>query len=236
MTSYGQFCPVAKASELLAERWTLLILRELLLGSHRFGELQRALSRISPSLLTKRLKQLESAGIVIRKAQVGRKGLDYFLTPAGKELAPIVEHLAIWGMRWARGQLSDDELDVEFLMWDIQRRLDTDMLPDGETVLCFIFDDLVSFKNWWLIVRNREVDVCTENPGKDVDLYINTTLRNLVEIWEGDIEIKAAQQQKLIKTQGNKQLASTMSDWLGICLYADIRPGDPVLMNIAGDD
>ena len=236
MTSYGQFCPVAKASELLAERWTLLILRELLLGSHRFGELQRALSRISPSLLTKRLKQLESAGIVIRKAQVGRKGLDYFLTPAGKELAPIVEHLAIWGMRWARGQLSDDELDVEFLMWDIQRRLDTDMLPDGETVFCFIFDDLVSFKNWWLIVRNKEVDVCTENPGKDVDLYINTTLRNLVEIWEGDIEIKAAQQQKLIKTQGNKRLANTMSDWLGICLYADIRPGDPVLMNIAGDD
>jgi DNA-binding HxlR family transcriptional regulator len=185
MTSYGQFCPVAKASELLAERWTLLILRELLLGSHRFGELQRALSRISPSLLAKRLKHLESAGIVIRKAQLGRKGLDYFLTPAGKELAPIVEHLAIWGMRWARGQLSDDELDVEFLMWDIQRRLDADMLPDGETVLCFIFDDLVSFKNWWLIVRDREVDVCTENPGKDVDLYINTTLRNLVEIWEG---------------------------------------------------
>ena len=236
MTSYGQFCPVAKASELLAERWTLLILRELLLGSHRFGELQRALSRISPSLLTKRLKQLESAGIIIRKAQAGRKGLDYFLTAAGKELAPIIEHLAIWGMRWARGQLSDDELDVEFLMWDIQRRLDTDMLPDGETVLCFIFDDLVSFKNWWLIVRNREVDVCTENPGKDVDLYINTTLRNLVEIWEGDIEIKAAQKQKLIKTQGNKRLANTMSDWLGICLYADIRPGDPVLMNISGDD
>jgi DNA-binding HxlR family transcriptional regulator len=236
MTGYGQFCPVAKASELLAERWTLLILRELLLGSHRFGELQRALSRISPSLLTKRLKQLESAGIIIRKAQAGRKGLDYFLTAAGKELAPIIEHLAIWGMRWARGQLSDDELDVEFLMWDIQRRLDTDMLPDGETVLCFIFDDLVSFKNWWLIVRNREVDVCTENPGKDVDLYINTTLRSLVEIWEGDIEIKAAQQQKLMKTQGNRQLANTMPDWLGICLYADIRPGDPVLMNIAGDD
>jgi DNA-binding HxlR family transcriptional regulator len=236
MTCYGQFCPVAKASELLAERWTLLILRELLLGSHRFGELQRALSRISPSLLTKRLKQLESAGIVIRKAQVGRKGLDYFLTPAGKELAPIIEHLAIWGMRWARGQLSDDELDVEFLMWDIQRRLDTDALPDGETVLCFIFDDLVSFKSWWLVVRNREVDVCTENPGKDVDLYIKTTLRNLVEIWEGDIEIKAAQQQNLVKTQGNKRLANTMSDWLGICLYADIRPGDPVLMNIAGDD
>lgn len=148
MTDYGQFCPVAKATELLGERWMILVLRELLLGSHRYSEFQRALSRISPSLLTKRLKQLEAAGIIIRKAQHNRKGYDYFLTPAGKELAPIVKHLATWGMRWARGQLNDDELDVEFLMWDIQRRLQTDMLPDGETVFCFIFDDLSKFKNW----------------------------------------------------------------------------------------
>jgi len=236
MTVYGQFCPVAKASELLGERWMLLILRELLLGSHRYSEFQRALSRISPSLLTKRLKQLESAGIIIRKTQQGRKGHDYYLTPAGKELAPIVEHLATWGMRWARGQLNDDELDVEFLMWDIQRRFDTDRLPDGETVFCFIFNDLTSFKNWWLVVKDGEVDVCTENPGKDVDLYVSTSLRNLVKIWQGDIEIKAAQQQKLIKTQGNKQLTKTMPDWLGICLYAEVRPGDPTLMKIAVDD
>ena len=236
MTVYGQFCPVAKASELLGERWMILILRELLLGSHRYSEFQRALSRISPSLLTKRLKQLESAGIIIRKTQQGRKGHDYYLTPAGKELAPIVEHLATWGMRWARGQLNDDELDVEFLMWDIQRRFDTDRLPDGETVFCFIFNDLTSFKNWWLVVKDGEVDVCTENPGKDVDLYVSTSLRNLVEIWQGDIEIKAAQQQKLIKTQGNKQLTKTMPDWLGICLYAEVRPGDPTLMKIAVDD
>ena len=236
MTVYGQFCPVAKASELLGERWMLLILRELLLGSHRYSEFQRALSRISPSLLTKRLKQLESAGIIIRKTQQGRKGHDYYLTPAGKELAPIVEHLAPWGMRWARGQLNDDELDVEFLMWDIQRRFDTDRLPDGETVFCFIFNDLTSFKNWWLVVKDGEVDVCTENPGKDVDLYVSTSLRNLVKIWQGDIEIKAAQQQKLIKTQGNKQLTKTMPDWLGICLYAEVRPGDPTLMKIAVDD
>ena len=95
MTSYGQFCPVAKASELLGERWVLLILRELLLGTHRYSEFQRALSRISPSLLTKRLKQLEAAGIIVRKPQQGRKGHACFLTPAGKELAPIVEHLAV---------------------------------------------------------------------------------------------------------------------------------------------
>jgi len=236
LKDYGQFCPVAKATEVLGEKWMLLILRELLLGTHRYSEFQRALSRISPSLLTKRLKQLESAGIIIRKAQQGRKGFDYFLTPAGKELAPIVEHLATWGMRWARGQLSDDELDVEFLMWDIQRRLQTDMLPDGETIFCFIFDDLTTFKSWWLVVRDGEVDLCTENPGLDVDLFISTTLRNLVQIWEGDIEIKAAQQKELIKTQGNKQLAKTMPDWLGVCLYADVRPGDPAMMKIAAED
>jgi DNA-binding HxlR family transcriptional regulator len=236
LTNYGQFCPVAKASELLGERWVLLILRELLLGTHRYADFQRALSRISPSMLTKRLKQLEHAGIIIRKAQSGRKSYDYLLTPAGKELASIIEHLATWGMRWARGQLSENELDVEFLMWDIQRRLQTDMLPDGETIFCFIFDDLSRLKNWWLVVRNSEVDLCTENPGKDVDLYVSTTLSNLVQVWEGDIDIKLAQRKKLLKTQGNTQLARTMSDWLGICLYADIRPGDPALMRIAADD
>jgi DNA-binding HxlR family transcriptional regulator len=227
---------VAKASELLGERWVLLILRELLLGTHRYSDFQRALSRISPSMLTKRLKQLEHAGIIIRKARSGRKNYEYFLTPAGKELAAIIEHLATWGMRWARGQLNDDELDVEFLMWDIQRRLQTNMLPDGETIFCFIFDDLTQFKNWWLVVRDGDVDLCTENPGKDVDLYISTTLINLVQVWEGDIDIKRAQRKKLLKTHGNTQLARTMPDWLGICLYADIRPGDPALMKVAASD
>jgi DNA-binding HxlR family transcriptional regulator len=236
MSEYGQFCPIAKASELLGERWTILILRELLLGTHRYSEFQRALSRISPSLLTKRLKQLEQAGIIVRKLQSGRKGYDYFLTPAGKELSPVIENLAIWGMRWARGQLRDDELDVEFLMWDIQRRIQVNMLPDGETVFCFIFDDLKKHKNWWLVVYDDDVDVCTENPGKDVDLYIKTTLRNLVEVWEGDIEIKMAQRKQLLKTQGNKQLASTMPNWLGINPYADIRPGDPKMLKVAADD
>lgn len=236
VSEYGQFCPIAKASELLGERWTILILRELLLGTHRYSAFQRTLSRISPSLLTKRLKQLEQAGIIVRKLQPGRKSFDYFLTPAGKELAPVVENLAIWGMRWARGRLRDDELDVEFLMWDIQRRIQVNSLPDGETVFCFIFDDLNQYKNWWLVIHDDDVDVCTENPGKDVDLYIRTTLRNLVEIWEGDIEIKVAQRKQLLKTQGNKQLAKTMPDWLGINPYADIRPGDPNMMKVVADD
>ncbi len=152
MTAYGQFCPVAKATEIVGEKWTLLILRELLMGTHRFNDFQRSMSRISPTVLTKRLKQLEDKGIVTRKRISGQKGHEYRLTPMGRELQPLVEQLAVWGQRWARGQMSDDELDVELLMWDIQRRIDTQSLPDGETVLAFMFADLDKHKNWWLVI------------------------------------------------------------------------------------
>jgi len=224
MADYGQFCPVAKASELLGERWTLLILRELVLGTHRFSGFQRALSRISPTLLSKRLGQLEKAGIVTRKPQKGLKGYEYFLTPSGRELGPIIEHLAGWGMRWARGQLNEEELDVEFLMWDIQRRLQLDALPDGETVICFIFNELEKFKSWWLIVNDGNVDLCTENPGKEVDVYINTSVRSMVEVWQGNLDIKTALREQVIKAIGNKVLTRSLPDWLGICQYAHIKP------------
>ncbi len=232
---YGQFCPVAKATELLGERWMLLILRELFLGSHRYSEFQHGLSRISPSLLAKRLKQLEQAGIIVRKTRLGARGSDYYLTPAGKELEPLIEQLAVWGMRWARGQLRDDELDVEFLMWDIQRRLQIDRLPDGNTIICFIFDDLERYRNWWLVVRGGQVDLCTENPGLDVDLYISSSMRDLVSVWEGDVPIKTALRKKLLRTQGSRQLASTLPQWLGISPYADVRRGDPELTRVAAD-
>jgi DNA-binding HxlR family transcriptional regulator len=231
MADYGQFCPVAKATEVIGDKWTMLIIRELMLGTTRFNDFQRALSRISPTLLTKRLKHLESKGILIRKALSGRKGCDYQLTPAGKELGPMIELLAVWGMRWARGQMTDSELDIEFLMWDLQRRLQTNNLPAGETTLCFNFDELEQFKTWWIVICDDEVDLCTQNPGKEVDLYINTTVRTMVEAWEGDIKIKDAQKNGGIKTQGSPKLASTMDKWLGMCLYADIRPANPALMH-----
>ena len=236
MTDYGQFCPVAKATEVIGERWTLLILRELILGTHRFNDFQRALSRISPSLLTKRLKSLEQAGIIVRKKLQDRRGYEYYLTPAGKQLSPIIEHLAVWGMRWARGQLTDQELDVEFLMREIQRRLNREALPDGETVLCFIFDELAEFKSWWLLIDEDGVDLCTENPGKDVTLYINTTVRTMVEIWEGTLDLKIARHKELLKVMGDRRIANTLPEWLGICLYADIEPGDPSQKLIAAED
>lgn len=236
MSGYGQFCPVAKATEVIGEKWTMLVLRELFLGTTRFNDFQRALSRMSPTLLAKRLRRLEECGIIMRKQTSGQRGYEYRLTAAGKELSPLIEVLAVWGMRWAQGQLSDDELDVELLMWDIQRRLQLDKLPDGDTVFCFIFDDLEKYKSWWLVIRDGEVDLCTEDPGLNVDLYLRSDLRSMVEIWNGDLDIKTAQRKELIKTQGDKQLAKTMADWLGISLFANTQPGDPKLKTIIADD
>jgi DNA-binding HxlR family transcriptional regulator len=228
MAEYGQFCPVAKASDIIGERWTVLILRELFLGTTRYNQFLRGLSRISPTLLSKRLKTLEENGLIIRKRPTGQKSHEYYLTACGRELEPLIEHLAVWGMRWARGQLADSELDVEFLMRDLQRRLQTDALPGGETVLCFTFDELEKFKTWWMIATETDVDLCTENPGKEVDLYINSGVRDLVKVWRGDLNLKKALREKLIRPHGNKHLSRSMPDWLGVCLYADVKPAQKV--------
>ena len=230
MKGYGQFCPVAKTAELIGEKWTLLILRELLLGTTRFNDFQRAMSRMSPTLLTKRLRQLEDGGIILRKKLSKQKGYEYRLTAAGKELSPLVEVLAVWGMRWTRGQLSDDELDVEFLMRELQRRIQTEQLPDGETIICLIFDELPKHKSWWLIVNNGAVDVCTEDPGKEVDLFIHSSVRTLAEVWEGSLDIRTALYNELIKVHGLRHLINTLPNWFGVCLYKDVKRGDPALM------
>lgn len=228
MVSYGQFCPVAKAAEVIGDRWTMLILRELLLGSHRFNDFQRALSRISPTILTKRLKHLEACGVVRRRRTSGQRGSEYYLTASGKELEPLIETLAVWGMRWARGQMSDDELDVELLMWDIHRRIDTARLPAGETVLCFTFEDLAKYKSWWLVIEGDNVDLCTEDPRKDVDLYVGSRLRTLVEIWVGDRPLSAALNSEEITTIGDRRLARDMPDWLQLGLFAGVPRPEPV--------
>ena len=132
-------------------------------------------------------------------------------------------------MRWACGQLREDELDVEFLMWDIQRRLQLDQLPDGDTIICFIFDDLERYKNWWFVVRDGEVDLCTENPGLDVDLYISSSIRNLVEVWEGEVPIKTALRKKLLRTQGT----GNSPDSVGFALFPSILMSDLKIPGIA---
>lgn len=139
---YGQFCPVAKAMELFGEKWTLLILRELHMGATRFNELQRGLSLISPTVLTKRLNELADSEIILRKKIPGQRGNEYFLTQAGKETLPLLKGVGDWGMRWARGDIRDSDLDIELLMTYLQRSIKTEALPGDQSVIRFRFTDL----------------------------------------------------------------------------------------------
>jgi DNA-binding HxlR family transcriptional regulator len=227
---YGQFCPVAKAAEVLGERWTILIIRELLLGTTRFTELQRALSQISPTLLTKRLNQLQDCGLVIRKKMPEQRRTEYYLTPAGKDLMPVVTGLGEWGMKWARGQMSDDELDVELLMHDFSRRIDETQLPGGRTVIKFVFSGLSQFAHWWIVLEeNGERELCVNNPGKGVDIELRSDLRTMTEIWAGDTEIRTAKENGRLQLTGNPVLIRTLPSWLRIGMFANVRPhSDPL--------
>jgi len=223
---YGQFCPIAKAGEVLGERWTILIIRELLLGSTRFSDLQRALSQISPTLLTTRLNQLQDAGLVIRKKLPQQQRAEYRLTAAGRELEPIVMGLGEWGMKWARGQMSDDELDVELLMFDFARRIDVKELPGGRQVIEFLFTGLRKFARWWILVEESgQCELCLEKPPHEVGLQIRTDLRTLTEIWAGDTKLADARKAVRLQLTGHPVLIRTLPAWLRIGMFAGVRPG-----------
>lgn len=222
---YGQICPVSKTAELLGERWTLLIIRELVLGTTRFNDFQRALSQISPTLLTKRLKQLEEAGLLVRKTIPNQRRCEYHPTAAGKELKPIIEGLGKWGMRWARGQMNDDELDVEMLMYDLQRRIDAEQLPGGRTVVKFSFRGLPKFSHWWIVIEpDGSRILCVHNPGVPVDIELISDLRTMSHVWAGDMDIRMAKNAGRLELKGNAILIRTISSWLRPGTFAHIRP------------
>jgi DNA-binding HxlR family transcriptional regulator len=219
---YGQFCPVSKAMEILGEKWSMLIVRELLMGGTRFNELQRGLSLISPTMLTKRLNELAEAGLIIRKRIPGQRGYEYFLTEMGRELMPIVKQVGDWGMRWARGQMPDSELDVELLMLYLQRSILTDKLPGTETVIQFRFADLTRYRDWWIVVLDDRVDVCTKDPGRHVDVYFTSDLRTMVELWMGDTTYRAAQAAGRLTLVGPAVLTRNVTAWMTLAPFVGI--------------
>jgi len=222
MSSYGQFCPIAKASEVLSERWTLLIIRELGAGSEAFNALRKGLPQISPSLLSSRLKSLEAAGVIARTET--ERGIRYTLTEAGLELKPIILQMGIWGHRWARSKLTRDELDPSLLMWDIHRTMNADYFDSDRTVLYFEFSDYAAkFRRWWLIVQDSEVDVCMKDPGHDIDLELLTDLRTLTGVWMGDIGLGQALRDRRIRLTGPTRLKRDISTWLRRNYFADIE-------------
>ena len=221
--SYYQFCPVAKAMELLDERWTLLIVRELVTGSQHFNELRRGVPRMSPSLLSKRLQQLQRAGIVERRLDGG--SVCYVLTPAGSELRPVVEALGSWGVRWI-GELGDADLDPKLLLWDMHRNIDPDTIPPGRTVVQFEFPDAPrKARRWWLVITDGEADVCDVDPGYDVAVIITASLRRVVEIWRGDLSWSEAIRFGLIAVDGPPAVRRALPTWFKLSPFAAVpRP------------
>ena len=218
---YGQFCPVAMASEVICARWTPLILRELLCGSTRFNDLRRGVPRMSPTLLSKRLKELEQAGVIETKA-TGQAGIvEYHLTQAGQELRPIVMSLGIWGQRWVETQLSLKNLDPSLLMWDMRRSLDLTPMPLHRCSVQFHYPELPAARqNFWLVIDNRVVDLCLVDPGYEVDLFVECSLRTMTAIWMGLTSVQAELDAGRIELSGDKALARSIQQWLGLSPFA----------------
>jgi DNA-binding HxlR family transcriptional regulator len=224
--SYKQFCPVAMAAEVLCTRWTVVLLRELIAGSTRFNDLRRGVPRMSPALLSQRLKELEVAGIVSREASDSEPGIfEYRLTPSGLELGPIVEAFGMWGQRRIKADLSLQNLDVQLLMWDMRRNLNTTPMPRRRNVIQFVYPELsAAQRSWWLIVDPKEgVDLCSVDPGFDVDLYVAVDLRTMTAIWMGLDTVRAAMGSKRMMLTGDRHIASAMQTWLGLSPFAKER-------------
>ena len=222
----GSLCPAMASADLLGDKWTLLILRELFLGTTRFSRFQRALPRMSPSILSKRLKMLEAAEIVIRRSAPVGQAAEYRLTRSGRELGPIVESMAVWGWRWRSRNIVAQDCDVGGFMWDFHRTLKTEGLPDGETVILVQISDRTDLNRWWLIANRDVVDLCPEDPGHDVDIYITASLQHLIALWMGDVGIQDAIDAKTVFLDGPRHLINTAQDWISQSPMVGVQPAD----------
>jgi DNA-binding HxlR family transcriptional regulator len=216
--SYHQFCPVAKAMELLDERWTLLLVRELLIGPAHFNDLRRGLPRMSPALLAKRLQQLTRAGVVERV-----DGEGYRMTPAGAELRPVVEALGAWGVRWI-GELGDADLDPKLLLWDLHRNVAPPLVPPGRTVVAFEFSGVPAphHRHWWMVLSPGEIDVCDTDPGFDVSVRVTAELRAMVLIWRGDLSWPHALRSGDVVVHGPERWRRAVPEWFAPSQFAAV--------------
>jgi len=230
MPGYGQFCPVAVASEVFAERWTPLILRELFNGSRRFSDFRRGMPLISRALLAQRLRYLEDAG-VIASAPAGRgRGREYRLTQAGTEFHSVIEGLGAWGQRWVHGRASAENLDSTLLLWNIRRRMAVDRLPERRVVVRFEFRGVPPGRGpstAWLVISRQDVDVCLKDPGFGVDLIVAAELRAFIRVWLGDIAFNQAVRAGDIRLEGPRDLVRAFPGWLLLSPFAGVQRPRP---------
>ncbi len=225
---FGQICPVAMASEVFANRWTPLILRELLSGSRRFNEIQRGLPLVSRSLLVRRLRALESAGVVQALPLPGERAREYRLTESGREFGSVIERLGAWGQRWTV-RVQQRNLDAGFLMWNVRRRIALDRLPAGRTVVRFEFGGAPAARGprvfWLLLERAKAAELCVRDPGFDVDLYVRADVAAFSSVWLGDRTYAQALACGALRLSGPRNLARVFPSWLMLSRFADVpRP------------
>lgn len=219
-SSYGQFCPVSMASEILCSRWTVVLLRELLCGSTRFNDLRRGLPRMSPTLLSKRLKELELSGVV-HTVPTAAGTVEYHLTEAGEELRPLVIGIGFWGQRWVESRLSLRNLDPGLLMWDMRRNLSTDPLPPRRCTIQFLYPELpATQRNYWLVVESGKVDLCSFDPGYEVDLLVTSSLKTMTSIWMGLTRLEAEVRAGRVQLDGDPAVSRSMQLWLKLSVFA----------------
>jgi DNA-binding HxlR family transcriptional regulator len=217
--SYQQFCPVSRGAEIFAERWTPLIVRELLNGSHRFSELQLGLPRISRNLLTQRLDSLVRAGVIERRPAERGRGYTYHLTPAGEELRPVVEALGSWGYRWGGTELPSRQLNPVLLMWFIRRRVQVKALRRALTVVRFDFRR--PRRSFWLRIEPPAVDLCFTDEGFDVELAVDADLAALTAVWLGRLGLAEAIAAGSIRLDGDEDARPLFGRWFGLSPFAD---------------
>lgn len=213
MRTYAQYCPVVRAVEVLGDRWTLLIVRDMLIGATRFNEMARGLPGLSRALLSRRLRQLVNAGLV-RRTEDG-----YALTPAGEDLRPLVFGLADWGARHAFGDPRPDELDPELLMWWMHGRIDTSALTHRAVIQVDIAD---RGRRYWLVLEPGDTSVCYTDPGFDIDAVLAADLATLYRVWEGEIEFRQALRTGAIGLTGTRWIVRGFPDWLQLSEVAPI--------------
>jgi DNA-binding HxlR family transcriptional regulator len=225
MHGYGQYCPLAKGAEVFAERWTPLILRELLRGSSSFNDVHRGVPRMSRSLLSSRLRKLERCGVLIRRDT--RRGREYGLTDAGRALGPVVTQLGTWGQRWYRSHFEAEELDVGVLMWDMRSTVDPLRFPKARTVVQFTFVGAKpGEREWWLVNEDGEVDLCPVDPELGVDLLVTTDRRTMTRVWMGEESVEFARRTRRLELAGPRELQQRFADWLHRSPYAAIADAE----------
>lgn len=213
MSSYGQYCPAAKALDILGDRWTLLIVRELLTGMAHFNDMERGLPGISRALLAARLRRLQRAGLLVKTSIAsGRKTTEYRLTQAGADLLPVIDSLVAWGAKWAFDEPKQEDLDPVLLMWWMRNRVNSDLLPTPRAVAQFNFRSERT-NRFWLVMAAEDVSICLTDPGYEVDVHVTADLAVYLQLWAGRISYADATREKGIQLEGMPQMVYAFPSW-----------------------